>query len=96
MNELKTTFWSDFTIADKFGASAVLDTHKRAFEAWCDNVDYMKEFVMVLNHKIWQYHEKDDELFKLYSKLWAETDNWCMDYFAADEAAIQEYISFLD
>ena len=27
-----TTFWSDFSVADAFGTSAVADTFKRAFE----------------------------------------------------------------
>lgn len=26
----QTTFWSDFTIAEKFGVEAIKDTHKRA------------------------------------------------------------------
>ena len=30
--EPKTTFWDDFTIADKFGVKAVEDTYRRAFD----------------------------------------------------------------
>ena len=29
-----TTFWDDFSIADRFGISAIKDTYKRAFEEW--------------------------------------------------------------
>ncbi len=29
--EQKTTFWMDFSIADKFGIAAIKDTYKRAF-----------------------------------------------------------------
>ena len=32
-----TTFWSDFSVADAFGTSAVVDTFKRAFEEWKGN-----------------------------------------------------------
>ena len=70
--ELQTTFWSDFSIADSFGLPAVRDTFRRAFEEWKGNYKYLTELVLVLNHKIWQYHEtrpefaaenlKDDEL----------------------------------
>lgn len=32
--ELQTTFWKDFSIADKFGLSSIQDTFNRAFEEW--------------------------------------------------------------
>ena len=32
--ETFTTFWQDFTIADRFGVSAIKDTFKRAFNEW--------------------------------------------------------------
>ena len=37
ITEFKTTFKNDFTIADKFGASAVKDTFNRAFNEWKNN-----------------------------------------------------------
>ena len=30
--ELQTTFWEDFSIADRFGLMAILDTFNRAFK----------------------------------------------------------------
>lgn len=50
----KTTFWMDFSIADKFGIAAIKDTYDRAFKEWKTNHVYLTELVMVLNHKIWQ------------------------------------------
>ena len=32
--ETITSFWSDFTIADRFGVNAIKDTYKRAFNEW--------------------------------------------------------------
>lgn len=32
--ELQTTFGDDFSIADRFGLSAIQDTFNRAFEEW--------------------------------------------------------------
>ena len=32
--ELQTTFWEDFSIADRFGLTAILDTFNRAFKEW--------------------------------------------------------------
>ena len=32
--EVKTTFWEDFSIAERFGLSAIQDTFNRAFKEW--------------------------------------------------------------
>ena len=50
--ELQTTFWNDFSIADRFGLSAIQDTFNRAFKEWKENYKYLTELVLVLNHKI--------------------------------------------
>lgn len=34
--DLITTFWEDFSIADKYGIAGVKDTYKRAFSEWKD------------------------------------------------------------
>ena len=33
-NEVKTTFWEDFSIAERFGLSAIQDTFNRAVKEW--------------------------------------------------------------
>lgn len=73
----KTTFFNDFTIADVFGIEAVKDTYKRAFKEWKDNVEYITELTIVLNHKIWQHYETNEPLARVYDKLWRELDTWC-------------------
>lgn len=73
----KTTFFNDFTIADAFGIEAVKDTYKRAFAEWKDNVEYITELTIVLNHKIWQHCETNEPLARVYDKLWRELDTWC-------------------
>lgn len=45
--ELQTTFWEDFSIADRFGLSAIQDTFKRAFEEWKNNYKYLTELILV-------------------------------------------------
>lgn len=87
--EPKTTFWDDFTIADRFGVNAVKDTFKRAFGEWKDNYEYLTELVLVLNHKIWQWYEKNDKLAEVYNELWRKADDYAcsnlkgkeLDYF---------------
>ena len=75
--EAKTTFWEDFTIADAYGEAAVRDTYRRAFDEWKDNVVYVTELAMVLNHKIWQHAEGNRALAAVYNKLWKLCDGWC-------------------
>ena len=75
----KTTFWSDFSIADAFGAAAVKDTYKRTFNEWKTDIIYLTELVLVLNHKIWQHYEKKESLARVYDKLWRQADNYCCD-----------------
>ena len=50
--EAQTTFWSDFSIADRFGAAAVRDTFERAMKEWKCNHIYLTELVMVTPARI--------------------------------------------
>lgn len=85
--ETITSFWSDFTIADRFGVSAIKDTYKRAFNEWKNNYKYLTELVMVLNWKIWQFHEKNNQYAEVYNKLWEEADAYACNNLKGDEAA---------
>jgi hypothetical protein len=67
----KTTFWMDFSIADRFGIEAIIDTYERAFKEWHTNHIYLTELVMVLNHKIWQWYEKNDAIARVYDNFGA-------------------------
>lgn len=80
MNEMKTTFWNDFSIADKFGIDAIKDTAKRAFDEWKDNVEYITEFIIVLNWKIWAHWENGNlEVSKVYDELWRQYHQWAVE-----------------
>lgn len=68
--DLITTFWEDFSIADKHGVAGVKDTYKRAFSEWEDDYKFFTELTLVLNHKIWQHYESNRELAALYDRLW--------------------------
>ena len=85
--ETITSFWSDFTIADRFGVNAIKDTYKRAFNEWKDNYKYLTELVMVLNWKIWQFHEKNNQYAEVYNKLWEEADAYACNNLKGDEAS---------
>lgn len=74
--ECKTTFWMDFSIADRFGIAAVRDTFRRAFREWKENTVYLTELVMVLNHKIWQHYERNERLAEVYNDLWEQASTY--------------------
>lgn len=83
--EPKTTFWQDFTIADKFGIEAIEDTYKRAFNEWKDDYIYLTELVMVLNWKGWEYSYSNQTLCELYTKLWGKADNYACKHLKGKE-----------
>ncbi len=71
-----TTFWQDFSIADKFGIKAVADTYRRCSDEWKDNYKYWTELVMVLNHKIWAHYKTNVKLARLYNDLWYDAQRY--------------------
>lgn len=93
--ETKTSFFSDFTIADHFGIDAVKDTYERAFKEWKTNVVYLTELVLVLNHKIWEHHHHNNVgLMVAYDTLWKRADDWCMTHLKNDE--LEYYVQVTD
>ena len=84
---LTSTFWEDFSIADAFGAEAVRDTFKRAFNEWKGNYIYLTELVIVLNHKIWQYYATNEPLAYVYKDLWEVADCYACENLTGEEAS---------
>ena len=81
-----TTFWMDFSIADRFGTGAVRDTFNRAFGEWKDDYLYLTDLVAVLNHKIWQHWEGGNEpMARLYDELWRKAQSYGYDTLKGDE-----------
>ena len=80
-----STFYTDFSIADKFGSKAIEKTFEQVFREWKFDYHYITELAMVLNWKIWRWYEVNDEYAKLYNKLWHQLDEWCIVNFK-DEA----------
>ena len=86
--EMKTTFMQDFAIADAFGKRAVLDTYKRAFDEWKHDTEYVTELALVMNWRCWSHYEKgNEEMSRLYSDLYYETRDWCLDNLKGDDLA---------
>ena len=81
-----TTFWSDFTIAEKFGHDAIRETYERAMKEWKNNYKYLTELVLVLNHKIWQWFKIDEATARVYNELWIEAGNYACNNLKGEEA----------
>lgn len=89
-----TTFYTDFSIADKFGVEAIKDTYSRSFASWQHDYKYITELSLVLNWKIWWWYGVNDECSKLYDRLWRQLDEWCMDNLKDEE--LEYYCKTID
>ena len=78
--ECITTFGNDFDIAEQCGGvSAIKDTFNRAFNEWKSDYKFLTELVMVLNHKIFMWYEKNETIARVYDELWRKADEYAMD-----------------
>lgn len=89
-----TTYWEDFSIADKFGIVAVKDTFKRAFKQDKGNYKELTELVMVLNWKIWQWYKTNKSLARVYNQLWRQAAEYAETNLKDDE--LSYYLSTTD
>lgn len=92
-----TTYYTDFGIAEYFGADAIRETFKTAIECWQNNIKWLTEIVMVLNWKIWEhYHRGNNELAELYDELWKESQEVVFKNFSKDDEAMRYYFRTTD
>ena len=83
--EPKTTFFSDLSIAECFGANGVKQTYNKVIRDWGDNIVYITEFTMCLNHKIWQLKEADVAMAILYDELWRKACDYVTSHFKGED-----------
>lgn len=81
-----TTFYEDFSIADKFGISAIKDTYKRGLEsAKFMGYKELTELCMVLNWKIWEHCETCPHFATVYQELWEKISEYIPEYLKGEE-----------
>ena len=91
----RTTFWDDFTIAERFGLPAIKDTYKNAFNSWKTDVVFITELVLVLNWKMLYMDERHmTEKSVMYYKCWVESSNWCERHLEA--GAYEYFLNVID
>jgi len=77
--ETKTTFWEDFSIAERYNLKAIRDTFNRAFKEWKSNAEYLTELVLVMNWKLWaKFKVGMMEQAKLYDELWRAANQYAL------------------
>lgn len=85
----RTTFWDDFTLAEKIGLPAIERTYRNAFNSWKTDVVFITELALVLNWKMLYMDERHmAEKSVMYYKCWVELSNWCERHL---EAGAYEY-----
>lgn len=81
----QTTFYMDFSIADKYGLDAIKETYERAFKSWKNNYIYITELVLVLNWKSWQHSETKEDYTRLYIDLYEQARDYALDNLKDNE-----------
>ncbi len=92
--KFETTFWEEFSISDQYGPEGVVEHYNLVFDQWKDNLKYLTELVLVLNWKIAQWYQVDDNLGLTYDDLWKRTDGYAMETLKGDD--LHYYLSTLD
>lgn len=82
-----TTFFSDYSIAEFMeGENGIRDTYKRAFNEWKNDIKYITEMCMVLNHKIWEWYERGKHATAMvYDELWKECAAYIEGHFEGED-----------
>lgn len=83
--EVKTTFYTDFSISEIFGIESIRSTYIQCFNEWKDDYEYITELCMVLNWKMFRWYEVKDDFYELYKTLYTELDQWCIDNLKGEE-----------
>ena len=94
-----TTFWQDFSIADRFigvEKDPVGATYKRALAYAKTDYKVFTELVLVLNHKIWAWYQVNDVLAIEYDTLWKMAENEFFKLFEDNEDACAYYYRVTD
>lgn len=86
-----TTYYTDLSIAERFGLDAIKDTYNKIIKS---EIGYkeLTEFVMALNWKIWEQYDKDakedskkNKMARLYNDLWNSAAEHAMKTLKGDE-----------
>lgn len=76
-----TTFWMDFSIADKFGLDAIKDTYNRVMKEWSHDYKYMTELALAINWKCWEHYHRSRNELKPFCNNHSQIGQWYSDTY---------------
>lgn len=94
-----TNLWEKFTECEFNGLEAIDSFAEEVFNLYKDNIIYLTEFIMVINHKCWYWFEHgDNHIARFYSELYHEFDERAINYIESnmDNEAMTYYFRTLD
>lgn len=108
--EAFTTFYSDLTIGEIMeGTKGVNDTHKNVMESWINDIKYITEYCICLNHKSWEMDARlkqgqtklnnqydVEELGKLYSNLFYQCKDAIYKHYEKNQSALNYFFNTTD
>ena len=78
----RTTFWDDFTSADKKGVGGIEDIFRQAFESRGNDVVFLTELTLVTNWKRLQMERNRRSLeSSTYCRCWERVFDYCEEHF---------------
>lgn len=83
--KMTTTFFEDFTIAEKFGANGIKQTFENSFKCYKYNHVYLTELAIVMSNKSCWWYEKNNDFMMMYAEYYRIVDEWCMNNLKEDE-----------
>lgn len=93
--EFKMDYWEEFTLLETLGGiTGILYTFEKEYEESKKDVRTLTELALVLNLKIWEWYEKDDNIGRTYDALWKKADGYAMETLKDDD--LHYYLSTLD
>lgn len=97
-HERKTTFFSDLSIAECYGAAGVRDTYDRVIDDWMDNLVFITEFIVCLGLKAsqWAGRAGGTELQDVYTNLFANATDAFYNHYEGNEEACDYFFQMTD
>ena len=95
----KINFWYKFNAAEMEGTKGIRTCAKNLFEEWKDDVIKVTDLVMCINHKSWDWNDKNNsQLMELYADLYYKYYNKALDYFEeqGNKDAVNYFLRTLD
>lgn len=97
-----SNFWEQFTeieIKSNIEEDDFRDLAETLFQAYKNNIIFLTELILVINHKCWYWFENNNgELAKIYSLLYYEYDSFALNYIEKNmtQKEITYYLRTLD